>query len=137
MKEDQLRELFLEMRDEPVPADSQVRVRMAVAERTHSWRERMRRYWMVAAVLVPALAVMTLAVWRPAQPVAVPLAAAKPTAVKPVEPDVAVETPAVLPPRVVRVRHRIVKLPARQSEAAVLIRIETPDPDVVILLVGG
>ena len=137
MTEDQIRELFREMRDEPVPPDSKARVRMAVAERTRSWPEKLRRRWKWwAAVLAPAclllVALMTLQ-----KKVDAPIPPAAPA------PPVAVaEAPApiVAPPRphIVRARHRVATPPREiASGGASLIRIETPDPDVVILLIGG
>jgi len=132
MTEDKIRELFREMRDEPVPADSRARVRMAVAERSQSWQERLRRYWKIPAIiLVPVCAVLVaLSMREPARIVLPP-----PVVVREAEPIAPVQTPAVTPP-VVRVRHRVVKK-VRPAEAATLIRIDTPDPDVVILLIGG
>jgi hypothetical protein len=137
MTEDQIRELFREMRDEPVPPDSKVRVRMAVAERTQSWPERLRRRWKwIAAVLAPAC-LLLLMLMTGEKRVAVPpspAAPAPPVAVA--EPPAPVEAPP--PPRIVHARHRIVNPPREvASNGASLIRIETPDPDVVILLIGG
>ena len=40
MNDDQMRDLFREMRDEPLPADSLARVRMAVAERRRGGDEK-------------------------------------------------------------------------------------------------
>lgn len=131
MKEDRIRELFREMRDEAVPPDSQARVRMAVAERARSWPERVRRYWKVgAAVLIPAGAALVFALYRPPAPVAPP----------PAPPVVAEKAAPIVEqaPPVVQVRRRPAKARSRRApQAAALIRIETPDPNVVILLVGG
>ena len=133
MTEDKIRELFREMRDEPVPADSRARVRVAVAERSQSWPERFRRQWKIAAmILVPACVVIIALVMRePARTVPPP-----PVVAREAEPIAPVQTPSVSPP-VVRARRRVVKQHVRPAEAATLIRIETPDPDIVILLIGG
>ena len=59
MTEDRMRELFREMHDEPVPADSLARVRMAVSARTE---RRAGWFWRVAAGV--ALAACALVVVR-------------------------------------------------------------------------
>lgn len=132
MTEDQIRELFREMRDEPVPPDSQARVRMAVADRI---RNR-RRWWIAAAaVLVPVCMLVAVLFPRSAK-----IPAAPPAVVKPVPVEVTTDSPPVEnpPPRVLRARRRVVK-PRHETvtNAASLIRIETDDPNVVILLIGG
>jgi hypothetical protein len=132
MTEDEIRELLREMRDEPVPPDSKARVRMAVAERTQSWPEKLRRRWKVlAAVVAPACLVLVLMMtWQ--KKVDVP-----PPPVAPAPPVVIAEAPAPAP-HIVRARHHVSKPPrVIASNGASLIRIETPDPDVVILLIGG
>lgn len=133
MTEDQIRELFREMRDEPVLPDSKARVRMALAERTQSWPEKLRRRWKwMAAILAPAcLLLVALMTWQ--TKVDMPPAPAAPA-----PPVAIVEAPAPPRPRVIRARHRVAKPPREvASNGASLIRIETPDPDVVILLIGG
>ena len=137
MTDDEIRELFREMRDEPVPPDSKARVRMAVAERTQTWPEKLRRRWKwLAAVLAPAcLLLVALLTWQ--KNVDTP-----PAPVAPAPPAVIAEAPAPLvappQPRIVHVRHRALKQRREiASNGANLIRIETPDPDVVILLIGG
>ncbi len=136
MTEDQLRELFRDMRDEPVPADSKARVRMAVAERTQSWRERLRRNWkLLGVVLVPAC--LLLLVSLPQEKRAPQLTALQPLVAKaPAEPVVQ-ENPEPAP-RIVPTHQRIAKVrrAATRSVAAV-IRIETDDPNIVIMLVGN
>jgi hypothetical protein len=135
MTEDQLRELFRAMRDEPVPPDSKARVRMTVAGRTQSRPEKLRRHWKwFAAVLAPACLLLVLMMTRQNKIVPPPAPVVNPPVVA------SVETPATAPPppHIVRARHRIAK-PRRETVpgGASLIRIETPDPNVVILLVGG
>jgi hypothetical protein len=136
MTEDQIRELFREMRDEPVPPDSKARVRMAVAERTQSWPEKLRRRWKwLAAVLAPACLLLVMLMTREKKIVPPPAPVVNPPVVA------SVETPAPAPPpqpHIVRARRHIAKPPREiASSGANLIRIETPDPDVVILLIGG
>ena len=132
MNEDQLRGLFRDMREEPVPADSLARVRAAVDQRIHGrpWMSG----WKIAAALVMAGCIVAgFLLLRPG------------TAVQPVQnvraPEIAQVLPAkspVLPERpvarVARARHT---RPRPVVEGVpVSIRIETPDPDVVILLVN-
>jgi hypothetical protein len=136
MTEDEIRELFREMRDEPVPPDSKARVRMAVAERTQSWPERLRRRWKVlAAVLAPMCLLLVMLMAREKTIVLPPPPVVHPPVVANVETPVPAPPPQ---PPVVRARRRIAKPPrVMASKGASLIRIETPDPDVVILLIGG
>ncbi len=133
MTEDRIRELFREMRDEPIPGDSRARVRMAVAERTQSWRERVRRHWKIAAtILVPVCAVLVVLVAREPAPVLAPPApvVTRPMIAENAEPVAPPQTPVNSPPPVVRVTRRIVKprivkpRSADTAEAATLIRIE-------------
>lgn len=138
MTEDQIRELFREMRDEPVPPDSQARVRMAVAERTQSWPERLRRRWRwMAGVMAPACLLLVLLTTHGKKVVAPPVIVHSPV-VTTAEPPAEVPTPVAPAPPIVHPRHRVAKPPEDTGhDAASLIRIETPDPDVVILLIGG
>jgi len=137
MTEDQIRELFREMRDEPVPPDSKARVRMAVAERTQSWPEKLRRRWKWLAALVAPACLLLVALTMLPKKVDMP-----PPPVAPAPPVAIAEAPAPivapLGPHIVRARRHIAKPPREIASAgANLIRIETPDPDVVILLIGG
>lgn len=134
MTEDQIRELLREMRDEPVPADSLARVRMGVEQRVQARGGQL--WWKIAAAAMAAI-VLAIAVWRP-----------KPAQVEvPPIPEIAkavpVPEPSVLEPREpVPVRRRAVNRVARTvplrpvAAKAAEIRIETPDPNVVIVLVG-
>ena len=119
MNYDRMRELFREMRDEPVPADSLARVRAKLAERTgrRSWF----RWWV--PVLVAGLAILAV-VLRPAG--------------TPPPPVVLVQraAPPPTPAPAVRPRPRSVPRPQPRVVAGTVIRIDTPDPDVVIFLVG-
>jgi len=134
MTEDEIRDLFREMRDEPIPADSLARVRIGVNERTQS--RRWFGFWRIAAVLLASACVLWVALSRrtaapvPAPPPAPPIVAMRQAAPAPA---LASARPIV---------HRRRPKPARHIErtqiagGATLIRIETPDPDVVILLLG-
>ncbi|MFN7932236.1 MAG: hypothetical protein U0R19_02855 [Bryobacteraceae bacterium] len=131
MNDDQMRDLFREMRDEPLPADSLARVRMAVAERLE--RPVRRPFWVrwqvLAAGLVSAM-ILVMVLRQPATAPAPPVVVAKqePRPVPPSPPQpVVVQKPARLPQATVRP-----KPPKTDS----LIRLETPDPNVVIFLVA-
>jgi hypothetical protein len=130
MKEQEMRELFREMRDEPVPADSLARVRAGVEQRIH--RKPWLSAWKIAAALVMAgFIVGAYFLLRPVK--SVPIEQASPPEVAQVLPPAEIpalpEIPARPAPRPKRVRLRPEAVP-------VSIRIETPDPDVVILLVN-
>lgn len=124
MTEDEMRRLFSEMRDEPVPADSLARVRMGVDRR----RRRQVVPWKILAGLAAAACIVAgFLILRPEKPVqqtgtveiAQVLAAAP------------AEIPAPPAPKAKRVPR-----PRRVEAVPVSIRIETADPDVVILLVN-
>ncbi len=131
MNDDEMRELFREIREEPVPADSLTRVRAAVDRRVQN-----RRWlfgWKLAAAL--AMAGCLVAGFLQLNPVK-PVTQVSPPEIARVLPPV---ENAALPERpVVRVaRPRRARRPRPVVEGvAVSIRIETPDPDVVILLVN-
>lgn len=132
MNEEDLRELFREMRDEPVPADSLARVRACVDRRIH--RRPWLPAWKLAAALVMAACIVgAFLVLRPGK--SVPIQQASPPEIAQV---LAPDSISALPERlVVRVAHpkRVRPRPVVES-VPVSIRIETPDPDVVILLVN-
>jgi hypothetical protein len=138
MTEDQIRELLREMRDEPVQADSLRRVRIAVAERTQS---RTRGWWRAAAVLAATACLVLLALWlRQPAPVRKPSSIAREHVAPPKEPA-ALPTPVPVRPKPESVVRTLAKRkpPIERTPAAngdLVIRIETPDPDVVILLIG-
>ena len=136
MTEDEIRDLLHEMRDEPIPADSLARVRLGVAERTQA--RRIPGFWKIAAMLLATGCLALVSLWlRPAAPIPAP---APPVVVLRHDPPPTAPAPPVQ--RVRQVVRRAPK-PSRRIErapiagGAVLIRIETPDPDVVILLLGG
>lgn len=142
MNEERIRELLREMRDEAVPADSLARVRMGVESRATRSRARQQavaaKAWGALAAAAVAVLVLAIAVWRhkPAQIETLPA------------PEIAQAVPAQAVPPVpeprepVPVRRHAVQRAARTipvrpvAAKAAEIRIETPDPNVVILLVG-
>ena len=125
MNEEEMRELFREMREEPVPADSLARVRMRLGERVAK-----KRWWRIPAAAL-ASAACILAAFFLLRPAKTPVPIEKPviSEIAPVQPPVEVPVRAVPRPRRARPRPVVEPVP-------VSIRIETPDPDVVILLVN-
>jgi hypothetical protein len=126
MNEEEIRDLLREMREEPVPAESLARVRLRVDARV-----RRRSRWKVATwslACVTVILVTLLVERRPASHAApAPVVTAKRQEIPAtVTPPVAVR-PAILRKKIHRTR------PAAPS---VVIRMETADPDVVILLVS-
>lgn len=131
MNEDEICELFREMRDEPVPPDSLVRVRQAVAERRQRGASGLG--WKIATgVLAMACLVLAVLLFRPAaEPVRLPARAPVVAA----EPEAPIETPVAVARKAPKKAPKPVKKAA--PAPAALIRIENPDdPDVVILLVN-
>lgn len=127
MNEDRIRELLREMRDEPVPAGSLLRVQAGASERIAA-SSRRGTAWRVALALA-AFAVLLL---RPPKPQSVPESIALAPAGRPPEPELA---PAAAKPAPAKPAVRRVRKPPSPDGGAI-IRIETPDPDVVILLIG-
>jgi hypothetical protein len=117
MTEEEIRGLLREMREDSVPPDSLARVRMRVAERTAAPPWWKRAVWVLAPLCLLMVAVLLRS---PA-------------------PTPRIELPAVAPvrvePAVVQSRPR--HIVRRTPKQPVLIRIETSDPEVVILLVGN
>lgn len=130
MSDEEIRELFREMRDEQVPADSLVRVRDSVYRGV-----RRRRQWLIAAWAVTctvALFVFLAGSRRQS-------AAQHPTTTTIASKTQPVVTPIPAPPRHTPVRPAIrksVRTHGAEPQQQIAIRIETPDPDVVIVLVG-
>ncbi len=147
MTEDEIRNLFREMRDEPIPPDTRVRVRAGVAERIQSgsWVSRFHGRWKIAGVLLAAASIVVVLLFlRPSTAVRAPV-----PGIATRQPDAVFEkaTEKTAPPRVrmlQRAKHptrrvaqpAVRKLETHDSRDGVLIRIETPDPNVVIVLVG-
>lgn len=141
MNDDQVKDLLRAMRDDPVPGDSLARVRQAVAART-SARDPRRSFGLIWKVGVPMALAGCIAA-------AILLRPVSHTAPAPVQPVAVVEEPAPTLPQPVPVAHehahavsraarrlRPRPAPAPQEAGASLIRIETSDPGVVILLVA-
>lgn len=130
MNEQEMRDLFREMREEPVPADSLARVRAAVDQRIQK-RPWVFAWKMAAALVMASFIVGAYFLLRPGKPVQQVSPPVIAQVLPPVEiaalPEIPVR-PAVRPKRV-RPRTVVESVP-------VSIRIETPDPDVVILLVN-
>ncbi|MBM3738334.1 MAG: hypothetical protein FJW39_21335 [Acidobacteria bacterium] len=121
MTDERIRELLASMRGDPVPPDVLARVRSRVEERTRA--RRAPWFWLAAATAAVVAAVL---VWPEPRVVDPPRVALR----WPVAPVVvAANRPA--PPPVVAQR-RVV--PGRAPVN--LIRIETPDPEVVLFLTG-
>jgi hypothetical protein len=147
MTEDQIRDLLREMRDEPIPPDSKVRVRTALKGRIQAggWKRLFHRQWGIAAVLFAMASVVTVLmlfnparrVHEPSPPVGLPESDAQLERASPLERTAA-------PPISRRTKHPAPRIlqPARHAQPSlatdhgVVIRIETSDPNVVILLVG-
>lgn len=133
MTEDQMRDLFRDLRDEPVSSDSLRRVRVAVSEKTAA-RPRTFWSWVMAASLVAACAALVMIIQRSESPVketAPPVVVQKQDIAPPV---VEVKPPSV--PRKMKVHQVRHTRKVQKDESNVVIRIETADPDVVILLLG-
>jgi anti-sigma factor RsiW len=130
MNEDEMRQIFREMRDEPVPVDSLARVRAGVDRRVQkrSWLFG----WKIAAALVMAGCIVgAFLLLRPGKPVDQVSPPEIAQVLPPVEIPALPEIPVRRAPRPKRARPRPVV-----EGVPVSIRIETPDPDVVILLVN-
>jgi hypothetical protein len=137
MTEDEIREALREMRDVPVPPDSLARVRLKLEHRI-----RRRFAWRTAAFLVTvSVTLLVVFLVGPLGHRRVPVASPavqrqrKMAGVEAPRPDrhpLKEAMPAQIP--IVHVHHRAHrKAPAA---APVTIRIQTPDPDVLIVLVG-
>lgn len=149
MTEDQIRSLLLEMREEPIPPDTRIRVRVAVAERiqTGSWVSLFHGRWRIATVLLATASIVAVLLFlRPSRAIHEPTPGVaarqedarfeRPTPLEKTEPaPVGVLQKAKHPPsRIARQALKGQETPGVHD--GVLIRIETPDPDVVIILVG-
>ena len=127
MNENEMRDVFRAMREEPVPADSLARVRAAVDQRGQS-----SALWKILALLAAAACLVAgFLILRPGKPVPktapVEIARTLPATATAAAPEISVP-PA---PKAKRARR-----PRPVVSVPVSIRIETPDPDVVILLVN-
>ena len=133
MNEHEIGELFREMRDEAIPADSLARVRMNVAERTQRSPRRRIAGW-AAAIAALAFAGILLQSGGLLRKAVRPIVSSAPViSGKSVELPLFPAREAVRP-AIQRVRRHPRPEPPVQT---VSIRMETPDPDVVIWLVGN
>jgi hypothetical protein len=125
MTEQEMRELFREMREEPVPADSLARVRVVVDRRIAR-----RDWWKLAIPL--AVAGCIVAAFLMLRPAKTPV-----RTIEVVQPEIAQVLPqSELPVQTALRPKRSRPRPRPVEGEPVLIRIETPDPEVVILLVN-
>ncbi|MEP6717119.1 MAG: hypothetical protein ABJC09_16230 [Terriglobia bacterium] len=128
MTEDDIRDLFREMRETPVPPDSLVRLRAGLEGRL-----RRRGWWKAAGwVLAAGALVLATILFRPVA--AVPVPARKLIAAGPRE---AASSQMQAPPakrHSIRTRRTI--QPPKHRPEPMVIEIETQDPDVVIRLIG-
>lgn len=127
MNENEIGELFRQMRDEPVPADSVARVRLAIDDRI-----RRRRSWRIPS-LVAACAVVLLMAFLVSEDNPRRVAQAPRIAQQEALP---LESPRAVPPVVVRPAIRRTRRRVKPATQPIVIRMQTADPDVVILLVG-
>jgi hypothetical protein len=131
MNEQEIRDLLREMRDEPVPLDSLVRVRLRLDDRI-----RRRARWRVGAWAMACASVLLagLFAWQGMQVREMAQGGSEPLPIirseQPEELPLTIAPPAVRP-AIRRTPHRI-----RREPQSVVIRMETADPDVVILLVS-
>lgn len=133
MNEQEIRNLLREMRDEPVPLDSLVRVRLRLDDRI-----RRRARWRIGAWAMACASVLLagLYAWQGTQVGDIaqgrpePLPIIRSEKAQPEELPLAAAPPAVRP-AIRRTPHRM-----RREPQSMVIRMETADPDVVILLVS-
>lgn len=130
MTEDRIRDLLRDMRDDAVPADSVARVHANVSQRIASSSHRGFAWRLAGALALAACVVIAVFVFRRSEPKALP------TTTVAVPPSDSQLIPAAVPPPLAPRRIRKAPAPAIPRGGAALIRIETPDPDVVILLIG-
>jgi hypothetical protein len=132
MNDDQLRGLFQEMRDEPVPAESLARVREGVAQRIEQRRVTPWKWGTLAALITVGVGIAVW-LWPTPQAPAPPQAPPIPQVVEaPPLPPPAVATPARKPRVVSKAKPKRKVDPMEE----VVFRMQTEDPEVVILLVN-
>jgi hypothetical protein len=131
MTEDDIRGLLRELHAEPVPPDSLARVRLAVDRRLAA---KSRLPWYAALVAAAALVVIALLLRSPVeQPAAPVLTSLPPPAIATIRPEPRKATPPKLATTGKRPKMRPAAAPASEH---LVVRIETEDPDVLILLIG-
>lgn len=129
MSDESLRELFRELREEPMAADSLGRVRAGVRR---GITVRRRRFFALLALAPAAAAFLAVIAVTARQPLVAPRLATP----APVTAPAILEQPPEQEPARPRVR-AVAQRKKKEPEKPVLIRIETADPEVVILLVGN
>ena len=140
MTDDDVRSLLRSLRDETVPADSLARVRLAVAARSEAAKSR-RRFvlpWKFVGLLASAaLTILAVVLFSPTKQTTRPAAKVRQEVVTAKE---------VAPPPIINVEPQKPVMSATKSNKPrrdakpkskdMVVRIETADPDVVILLIG-
>lgn len=149
MKEERIHELFREMRDEPVPDESLQNVQQAVTEKIRLQRSAQKRWgWAIGLAAAASLLIVAL-LWQS------PKTNVKPKQAAIHSPAPEVRQPATPRPEVAQVEKKVPSVPLHQvkqktfskpepqqieakkkPEDSIMIRVETEDPNVVILLVG-
>jgi anti-sigma factor RsiW len=133
--EDKIRQLLHALKDEPVPPDSLVRVRTQIAKRTQrAFWTRLGGPWVWSAALTP-LFILLLTVGFITYKLQQPIAAIESHNRVAGVPQVPIPATATFEAQSVKVRHRPA-LNQKTPESDISIRIETEDPNVVILLIG-
>lgn len=139
MTEDDLRGLLRELKDDPIPADSLARVRLRVAQRREKKSVGTAWKWLVAA-FAAAMGVAVVALMLRPDRTPVPKIAATPNrkviAMPAIPPDA--ETPRRSKARrtVSRKKPDTHRPQPAFPQDGLVVRIETADPDVVILLIA-
>ncbi len=149
MNEERIHELFREMREEPIPTASVQSVQQAVTEQIRRPGSSARRWgWplgLAAAASIVVLAIFWQASLKPVEPqqitAAPTISTPKPLPALPLEmAQVKTDPPRASSQPVKRVVIAKPVIPPavteKKSDDNILIRVETEDPDVVILLVG-
>lgn len=132
MTDEEIRSLFRDLRDEPIPTDALARFRSGLEQKL----ERRRAFWRTPVWALAGAFLVLAAIafeWWPAMRNREEL-----TVARHVPPPPPIELPLEFPKPAIA--PAIIRTPRRrrhvQPSPAVSIRIETPDPNVVILLVG-
>ncbi|MBL8178797.1 MAG: hypothetical protein JNK48_29250 [Bryobacterales bacterium] len=136
MNEHDMRNLFRDMRDEPLPADSLARVRMGVEEKiARGSRRPFSLRWPVLVAGLAAVFLLAVLVTRPGSVDTVPpavIAKKEPAAPAPPAPR---RMPVEVKPAPRRGPDQVKARPSAPKQEP-LMRLETPDPNVVIFLVA-
>jgi hypothetical protein len=130
MTEDDIRDLFREMREDAVPVDSLAQVRLGLTNQI----ERRGRWKIATWAMAGAVVVLAALLFPWGAPIHRP---AKNPAVVQIPSNPPLDMPAPAPHMTVRPAIQRTRRRRRPLSQAVTIRIETPDPEVVILLVGN